>query len=129
MVAKSHVGVAPREARVPAAHEKALLSSEQPRRVAFTPRVVFAPQTCAISAPPSVPAAHPAPLSGWTLPELEAGTCSLIAGSISALRAVGGLHVERLWLLRNAITIDQAEAEMCAWSLAFCASIVICRIH
>lgn len=36
---------------------------------------------------------------------------------------------KRLCLLRNAITIDQAETAMCALSLAFHASTVICRIR
>lgn len=48
---------------MPPAQEKALLSSEQHRRVAFTTWVAFAPQTLVVSAALSLLAAHPAPLS------------------------------------------------------------------
>lgn len=62
-------------------------------------------------------------------PELEAGPAARSQAAFLHWEQWKVCVCKRLWLLRNTITIDQAEMEMCALSSAFHAGIVTCRIH
>lgn len=85
---------------------------------------LWSPNTQSFSS--SVCASSPANPAGSLCLPLLSWSC---ACSILALGTVGDVRVQSLWLLQNAITIDQEDVELCALSLAFHASIIICQIH